>query len=91
MARLSPSPNRPVAKNNCFNDATLLRGSRLSSTCEERTSNSIVHFTENYSCICLPFSDLLSILRIQCTKNDGVDIVVPPEEEPEQTEQRCCD
>lgn len=39
----------------------------------------------------MPSSDLLSILRIQCAKYDGVDIVVPPEEEPEQTLQVCHD
>lgn len=33
---------------------------------------------------------LLSILRIQCAKYDCVDIVVPPEKEPEQTQQGVC-
>lgn len=33
---------------------------------------------------------LLSILRIQCAKYDCVDIVVPPEKEPEQTQEGVC-
>lgn len=64
---------------------TLQRGSRPSSTCEERNKNNQRQFLLLHSRL-QPYCDLLyslSILRVQCTEYDRVDIVVPPEEEPE--------